>query len=191
MDKFFDDGIKAARHQELMGIDEALNEVLMFDDVTNDSVLDEAAFREISERVGHGWCSKNATGCADPVRKGGVIVSTDIRLRRSAHDEELIIDFYPNYSSSAMPEENREPDPGDVQFNYCSAAHFAYSTLVHEACHFLGIGYGNDVLGQRRHHANLFDMQDATMTYGVPYYFSCSPQPLDIMAMYALYQTED
>ena len=191
MDKFFDDGIKAARHQELMGIDEALNEVLMFDDVTNDSVLTEAAFREISERVGHGWCSEKAAGCVSRVWKKGVVVSSDIKLRRRPHDEVLIIDYYPNYSSTATPEKNREPNPGDVQFNYCGAAHLAYNTLVHEAGHLLGIGYGYPVLGieQQEHHPRL-DMLDAAMSYE-SWPFDCSPQPLDILALYALYQTEN
>ena len=65
------------------------------------------------------------------------------------------------------------------------------SGLVHEAGHALGITYGPERQypeGKEgdRHHPTV---EDAAMSYELTP--DCSPHPLDVMAIYALYQTVD
>ena len=63
-----------------------------------------------------------------------------------------------------------------------------YGSLVHELGHDIGIRDGIDDMGQEVHHPNE-DLHSAIMSYGgdPP---RCSPHPLDIMAIFAIYQTE-
>ena len=68
--------------------------------------------------------------------------------------------------------------------------HFRYSTLVHEAGHALGITGGKTGIGRERFHPNR-DVRDSVMSYGRIRNLSYSPLPLDVMAIYALYQTVD
>lgn len=82
---------------------------------------------------------------------------------------------------------NEDFSTDDVRFNTCLTSddrpYSAYSTVVHEAGHVLGISGG---------HPSVYD---AVMNYdwlvGGPLFEEpdCSPYPLDIMAIYALYQT--
>ncbi len=77
-----------------------------------------------------------------------------------------------------------------IAFNTCPDTmvdhNYPYSSLVHEAGHALRIGNGKDGMGQENHHPNE-QIKSAIMSYGdgLP---KCSPHPLDIMAIYALYQ---
>jgi hypothetical protein len=63
-----------------------------------------------------------------------------------------------------------------------------HSTLVHELGHALGIRDGKDGMGQELHHPNV-DIKSAIMSYG-PGEPQCSPHPLDIMAIFAIYQKQ-
>ena len=67
---------------------------------------------------------------------------------------------------------------------------YEFRTLLHEAGHALGVGYGNDGRNQNVHHPQT---RDSVMSYD-PYermVSYCSPTPLDALAIYALYQTVD
>ena len=78
---------------------------------------------------------------------------------------------------------------GDVQFNSCDDTNLIYDHLVHELGHALGIGGGNtgkDSVEKAHPNRTIIDI---TMAYDAVH--DCSPQPLDVMAIYALYQTVD
>ena len=109
---------------------------------------------------------------------------------------------YPSRTSKLLPGacKNEMPtvpgaddtaDPGEIPFNSCGAVHYRYRTLVHEAGHALGIAGGIDGghlhMGQGRYHPHI---KDSVMSYNYDPNVSCSPNPFDIMAMYALYQKQ-
>ena len=73
----------------------------------------------------------------------------------------------------------------DVRLNTCLTSRSAYSTLVHEAGHALGIRLGE-------YHPTIADtVMNPYSPFSSPCeYFDCSPYPFDIMAIYALYQTQ-
>ena len=64
--------------------------------------------------------------------------------------------------------------------------------MVHEGGHALGITGGLDGGhlddGQGRFHPRKTTVRDSVMSYGRKDSVSCSPSPLDVMAIYALYQ---
>ena len=70
-----------------------------------------------------------------------------------------------------------------ILFNTCPHTsdryNYPYSSLVHEAGHALGIYPGHP------------EMPDSIMNYSGQTEPDCSPHPLDIMAIYALYQSVD
>lgn len=62
-----------------------------------------------------------------------------------------------------------------------------YSTLLHEVGHVLGISGGEEGAGQKVHHPSKeFRNLDTVMGSGG---VLCAPTPLDVVAVYALYQT--
>ncbi len=95
-------------------------------------------------------------------------------------------------------------DRDDVRFNTCGAPDLGvYQTLVHEAGHVLGIRNGSRVQDWSDdvvHHPSIYE---SVMSYETPYELKpgdadsvlpndpdCSPHPLDVLAIYALYQQE-
>ena len=93
----------------------------------------------------------------------------------------------------------------DVQFNYCTDSAFitpsepmaadkpgnVYATLIHEMGHALGLHHGNTQHPQKpqsRNHPNSNIFQ-SLMRHKTINGQNCSPHPLDIMALYAIYQT--
>ena len=120
-------------------------------------------------------------GCAiRSVYNGGS--TTDIFLQRTNHDQ----------NPDGTPRNLIDLTGVDkVVFNTCPDMggnyNRPYSTLVHEAGHALGIRSGNDGIDQEIHHPNA-EIKSAIMSYGrgEP---QCSPHPLDILAIFALYQS--
>ena len=97
--------------------------------------------------------------------------TTDLFVRRSSTSNDPL----------DLPGGNADIDKTDVLFNKCPTHDKrAYSILVHEAGHALGIRFGLNI------HPTV---HDSIMAYSLdanrP---DCSPHPLDIMAVYALYQ---
>ncbi|MDE2902930.1 MAG: hypothetical protein OXP73_07855 [Chloroflexota bacterium] len=95
-------------------------------------------------------------------------------------------------------------DRNDVRFNACGATDLGvYQTLVHEAGHVLGIREGSAVAGWVDdyvvHHPSIAESamsyEGLTLQTGdskslLPNDPDCSPHPLDVLAVYALYQQE-
>lgn len=129
-------------------------------------------------------CPKNSPACAStidvkgpPYTKSAV---TDIYLIRSE------LKTYPTQLPGADSVAHRD----DILFNHCheltDSQVFIYETLVHEAGHALGVGKGTSGTGQGKHHSHV---TDSVMSYrgSDP---KCSPTPLDVLALFAIYQGE-
>ncbi len=160
--------------------EEQVSEIYMIDDESlNISV---ALIQEISTHVGHGWCRSICTTTDVTYNDDGdQIISHDIKVRSS----------YFEGSPLMFPGIDKVASKDDIRFNACpwsspSIDWLRYKSLVHEAGHALGIGYGTDGMGQDRHHPQI---EDALMSYSTPDDYDCSPHPFDIMAIFALYQT--
>ena len=171
--------------------DSRLNEVIMLDDIDWDAPLSrvsdydrrrEFAFSEFAKDLGFGlpdcWGDHrdNSTiACAFPTKRVGYEgYTTDIFLRRTKVEHDPL----------ALPGGDANVDPGDISFNTCPAVSkfSVYGVLVHEAGHALGI---------RSRHGDYSThpaFSDTVMTKGITK-VNCSPHPLDVLAMRALYQS--
>ena len=155
-----------------------------------DRLRKDSLFVEIAKDIGYedcaGGCTVDSSTRDDQENE---VRRSDIFLVESVHDRIPVKD---------MPEVNIPRVLIDltgidrIDFNTCPNTmigyNYPYSSLVHEAGHALGIGGASDAMGQDNHHPNE-DIHSAIMSYGgrLP---KCSPHPLDIMAIFALYQTQ-
>ena len=167
----------------------------------------ENAFREVSRLVARGACGLGALACVRPtailedgrtivlfpeiieddddfdvaddpflsineLARSDVTVTSDILINRSRFERKSEDDDKYIYELNIIA-------PG-VRFDTCKGAgkaYDAYKTLVHEAGHALGIsGHASTKLWY-------------TAMKGTPNIIACTPFPLDVMAIYALYQT--
>ncbi len=167
-------------------------------------------FPEFSERLGISTCvfadpdgNRGPTACAWPrhehPRKGWV---TDILLPWSRFGGEAETLAVPGGLDA---DGGVTVDRDDVPFNTCDAAPIGtYETLVHEAGHALGIRNVRSLAsGWDRnlwHHPSIYE---SVMSYEHPVELKpgdgdsilpddpdCSPHPLDVLAIYAMYQQE-
>ena len=168
--------------------DTAQSEVLMIDDRptgANSTLVKVRVFPEVAATVGHGTCSAAHIACAfSPQRWAQYrglgeddppVVTADIRLRRSKFGVASLV-----VPTSAVPGRFNSCGPADPEL---------YNTLVHEAGHALGIAYGTEGKNSKRDHPQLEDsvMKDPL---GIDERGErCSPYPIDVMAIYALYQS--
>ena len=176
-----------------------VSEIKMID--TGAVPYDALQYAKISEGLaqvlGFSSCVFDRPGCA--VRKtketrgvSEVISTTDIFLSRQSVGNDTL----------NLPGGDTTVDRSDAQFNRCGARRSgAYETLVHEAGHALGIrgkvpprftiaAPASDPDVQIYFHPTV---ADSVMSYEtalmLPDDPDCSPHPLDIMVIYALYQT--
>ena len=164
--------------------DKARNEII-YVDVTDEDALN-LLFSEVSSKIGLASCgvTGDPVACAVPDPAGGETV--DILLPERVF----------------RPTDHFDWDIPRVIFSSCEDVGFAvparYSTLVHEAGHALGIRSGRTLedlkilrLGpdyddpQKIHHSLV---ADSTVKSG---FNPCSPSRLDVMVIYALYQSRD
>ena len=194
------------------------NDVRMLDDTDRfiKILLDNGVLNEIG--VGYDCPHLGAlVGCAPldqyATERGRVVVTTDILLRRTAVDPGTI-----NPNDLVGPIGNNKDFPnvdgidlqlrmpsGSVRLSMCprlynpdynsrnSNNHHirieweAYDTLVHEAGHALGIRAGR--MGTQ--HPNTRDSLMNSKNTDELAILYCSPTPLDLLAIYTLYQTAD
>ncbi|MDE2932230.1 MAG: fibronectin type III domain-containing protein [Chloroflexota bacterium] len=169
--------------------DKAKNEIILVDTgalLFNDAIQSAATFPELAREIGLSLCVfGNAFGCAI---SGGQ--TRDILLN------------YDKFTSDALAipggagSDPEPPDRGDAPFNKCAHhntrnADNAYLTVVHEGGHVVGIGGANDrdpmdpKESEHNGHPNyrllnsIVNKRDRA---------GCTPNPLDIMAIFAIYQ---
>ena len=163
--------------------DERTNEIILIDNEPG-SVYDNlpaGIFSELASEVGFAECGWTARGCAVPrhVDPDGNNI-TDILLNRMQLNE----------NHFDLPGGDTTPNRGDVVFNQCNTrSKSTYRTLVHEAGHVLGIRDGTNIMNLpgETHHPTI---NDSVINY-IIVDSDCSPNPFDIMAIYAIYQTVD
>ena len=127
------------------------------------------AFSKFGGKIGLGGCSG---GCAQ-ASKVGSTTSTDIYLRESYHVTD---------GQGILRSVIQTGAPKQIHFNKCPGTsvlyHKPYSSIVHEAGHAIGLG-----------HPDEDQVKAAIMSYytELP---QCAPHPLDVMSIYALYQSK-
>ena len=166
-------------YTDLIDEDWERSEIILVDDVDGHVAVlfHVGAFPELAEDLGFNSCIflPKQPACSKHTRYDGN-TTTDIFLRRSLF-----------LASISNPEQYDPLIIPSVKFNKCSTEKSAaYYTLVHEAGHALGIREGRG----RVPDPGLIDhpkSMDSVMSFEHNPY--CSPHPLDIMAIHALYQT--
>ena len=179
--------------------DKEYNEVIMVDDTTGvyAEFKDIGIFPEFASELGFAGCvfDVDTTACAISRHvdaQTGYI--TDILLRRSRN----------KFAPSVMPGGDITVERSDVQFNICPTGpgFNTYATLIHKSGHALGIRGGAedpDWIPQMKGHPTIsntvMNYENTNLKARGPIHMlptepDCSPHPLDILAIYAIYQTD-
>ena len=187
--------------------DEELNEIRMIQNGRYTRYISHLQFVQIAEASGinTGCLTLEFAACALPnySRKPPLFRdthrSTDIHIIRTKVNPEQPAAL----STAHFPGNDTVWDGDDVKFNYCTDSSFntmntganTYETLIHEIGHVSGIHEGAEYSkdsGQEwtQTHPNR-DIINIAMRSNTVEGQSCSPHPLDVMAIYAIYQTED
>ena len=178
------DRFKQARLNNKRDRDERYSEVEVMDDVNVQPWQRiPGTFKEIADRVGPGYCDPACTLHTNVNTSKADEVTSDILLLRSSINTHV-----PVLTTSLFPGGDAYATRGDDQFNSCDETKKTYEHLVHEAGHALSIGHGLTGKDQNAHHPNMY-ISESTMSYGAKQ--GCFPHTLDIMAIYAIYQTVD
>ena len=180
--------------------DEEFNEIIMVNDIEGTYVhfRQVGIFPQFSKELGISQCVFliRPRACAEPddehPEKGNI---TDNILPKSRFGMDPV----------SVPGGDETVDEGDVRFNKCpTGADFTfYETMVHEAGHALGIrdgGWDRDWVPSTAVHPTVggsvmnyenrnLKARGAPAPYILPIEPNCSPHPLDILAIYALYQS--
>ena len=182
-------------HSKRFDQDILVNEIILFDDVqlNIDGPIAAGVFPEMAPYVGHFWCWGTA--------KDGSNVTYDETLAcvaRSRNDDGEVIssDLFLRHSKVAIPGALLVPgadevvSKDDVPFNTCpSGGSDAYAVLVHEAGHMLGIrgpltGPKDEVAHK---HPTIYGA--SMMVRSLEPRVGCSPHPIDVMVLHAIYQS--
>ena len=164
-------------HADFLNEDLRYNEIIMYDDrlMANEPV----EFSELGAYIGFFWCGKEVPMCAyTPEAAWSVLSLEPGRLfTYPFHTRDIAI----SQSYFEANDEFFSVSRPDVTFNVCTTLvdykYYTYYGIVHEGGHVLGI-VGHPA------------QRDSVMN-GFADEPGCSPHPLDIMAIYALYQSRD
>ena len=180
--------------------DKQLNEIIMVDNADPNYIAIKHVqnFSELAKEIRLDNCAFEGNGaCA--LRDSADPVIADILLTRSGFEDDGLV----------LPGGDRYLHPNDIAFNGCAdtpaAGHFlAYAVLVHESGHALGIRETRNPLKDEPQNQTKIHLNDhpnvpgSTMNYddrtspsgSEGDQFDCSPHPLDVLAIYAMYQTD-
>ena len=160
--------------------DKAKNEIILVDTgrlLANSDILTAATFPDLAKDIGIRTCVfGTAFGCRIPNKDSP---GSDILLNYGKFTTDTLA--IPGVDSSVTV--LQLPKRGDAPFNKCANnSDKAYLTVVHEGGHAVGIGGAN--VGGPHPSSGLVDsiVNPRDMA-------GCTPNPFDIMAIYALYQT--
>lgn len=186
-------------------LDKQLNEIRMIQDFQYDTYIGRKAFLQIAKASGIDTSCISGDFSACAIRSNG---TTDIQIKRGSIQPSVIA-LPDTLTPAHFPGTDITWSEDDVNFNYCTDSQFddsdapdqqahTYSLLIHEIGHALGLhgasephirpdpdGPMND-----HHHPNSNQYHTA-MRYDDVQQYGCSPHPIDIMAIYAIYQTMD
>ena len=164
-------------HADFLNEDLRYNEIIMYDDRPTANAPVE--FSELGGYIGFFWCGKEVPMCAyTPEAAWSVLSLESGRLfTYPFHTRDIAI----SQSYFEANDEYLSVSRPDVTFNVCTTLvdfkYYTYFGIVHEGGHVLGIV---------RHPAQRDSVMNGFANEPV-----CSPHPLDIMAIYALYQSRD
>ena len=207
LDQFQESGlVTQGDYEDTVVSDQTGNDIRMVNDMDTfvNKLIETRLLREIGAGIGYNChLPEGIAGYARRNIRGG---TTDILLRRSAVDPTVVIDANRNKSIDhtrismlRIPGgDDGSIDEGDVRLSVCPnpgpyatasvtlSDWRAYDALVHESGHALGINEGGDVSPQSQHAHHPMAHDSAMNIRGAKH---CSPAPLDILAIYSLYQT--
>ena len=168
------------------------SEVYMFDDMSLGPLIRAYVFRDIAGDIGYGiacWFNPSGAWAETRMCTGSIyddesnVESTDIIVRRGAYDAGL----WSSLETGELSDDLRLPVT-DARFGTCfndgsDDWKSAYTDMVHEVGHLIGIaghpGFSDTVM-------NYDNLLSDKRRQKEP---DCTPHPIDIMAVYALYQT--
>ncbi len=163
------------------------NEVFMFETNARPMVY------EFGQEIQPGLCGSKGIACArlrvHHETKGWI---TDIALKKDRYFEPVSGNYVPEIPTVRLElcrtrhPDNIENDRARTNYNFSTV----YSILVHELGHAFGIRSGTDGSGQRKQHPNYDLDYDTVFDHSRDTNYPCAPTPLDVLAMYALYQTK-
>ena len=188
--------------------DKELNEIRMLNDARYQRFLPQLEFIQVAEASGiNTKClgSGDFNACAIPTSTKELRIFPEIHRSTDIHIVRSRVQPLPEAALTAahFPGGDIVRNEEDVKFNYCTDSAFnltkspanTYETLMHEIGHALGIHdsieYTTDQpLEQSGHHPNP-SIANTLMRHKTTPAQTCSPHPLDIMALYAIYQTKE
>ena len=185
---------KVLRRQQFEGLQTVRDADLLRNEISMQSINDfdrgseEASYRfkEVAKIAGTPFCKK---ACAYPTTKGGNNPdhsTVDIVFEASQLDP-LTAENFPGGNTTGTDTERQDGwDPSDIRYNSCEGVLEQYADVIHEIGHALGLIQGTDNISNQEHgHPNQYLFESA-VSYGTM--DGCSPHPLDVMGIYAIYQ---
>ena len=176
-------GLKNSLFKNIGDDDRARNEIRLFDDETgvfND--IGQWAFRQIALDVANSecWFMEDATAFGGFRFDYGTLMCAQTSERNPGYSVDVLI------RRSAFKNDALALPASDPKFNKCGnnsdSDNSAYSSFLHEVGHVLGLAHPLHV--DYTHLPTFNSIMNYSSDGG-----ECAPHPLDVMAIYALYQT--
>ena len=180
-------------YDEAVDDDKLLNEIRMYDDFADANIVllkDVGVFHELAGRFGHkcNWSNLDVAACVDLTPYGPGQYTKDLMIRHGHLSHKAWTDAG---VAPPIPGGDDKFDDDDIRLNHDCIV--AYDTILHELGHVFGISWGREPQNDPTDRGHAL-VTDSVMNYNQVLGVNepdCSPYPLDIMAVYAIYQTLD